>query len=957
MDGHRITPPRLIRWLRASSNWSLELSDESVGWERLGQRGSSPLVGSVEVVLVRGWLFTTIILITDGEMQTFDGAWGKRAKLFFTALNRGKKIARAKAAIVEATRVLDEASAALLVLGVDVESVIDADRYLAWRERNTLRQTIAEHQPLIKSTRAAIDAAVRLRIVVSPEVLRVLGLLETWSSEFEASAHKRNEGFVCNERAAWSKFFTVCETSPMTPEQVDAILTEEERTLLVAAAGSGKTSTVVAKVTYLLAKGIAKPEEILCLAFNKAAAREMDRRITDRLSSLVNGDAELPTEVRERLVGLRGRKVTSKTFHSFGLSVLIKAEGRRPKPWPKRGASPFEEALASCMRTRAFAQSWWQLQLVMGHEVPEASQFETEEDYQRYLRQVARERLQADGIKTLGTAKAVRSLQEAAISNWLYLMGVEFAYEASFVEGANVLCPGKTWTPDFSYRVKTGGTTATIIHEHFGLNARGEAPAFFKDPEEYAREARDKQDVLGQLDERHFWTTSADWTDGTLFDKLEGALRHAGIVFAPRSSEEIEAHMRHIGIEAKDDLVEAAVKQIRSNGFTQREVQERASELADRPRALLFADICWILAETVNTIIEQAGRVDYDEMIRRALKHLKARPSEVLFSRIIVDEFQDTAPGRGKVVQCLLSSAKMPRLLAVGDDWQAINRFSGSDLSFFTRFPQSFGLSKDAYAERRLETTFRTNQGIADIAGKFVLANKTQLKKRVNASDKQRAGVLDVRLFKDVDDIRGLIDSVLAAWVKAHQGPGEPSVFILSRYGLDYTQGIDETSMDEIDAAWAGKVKPPVGFASMFSSMHSSKGMQADYVLILGMYGLRHDYMCFPAQRYEDPLTGMFLPAKEAVEDAEERRLLYVALTRAKTSVAMIVHETHPSRYAVELIRAWPDGEVLLNGRPFTTCRECSEGVPVLRSRNGKTFWGCSNFRNHASWKAKASVA
>jgi DNA helicase-4 len=295
----------------------------------------------------------------------------------------------------------------------------------------------------------------------------------------------------------------------------------------------------------------------------------------------------------------------------------------------------------------------------------------------------------------------------------------------------------------------------------------------------------------------------------------------------------------------------------------------------------------------------------------------------------------------------------------VGDDWQAINRFSGSDLRFFTRFDHSFGLLEEAYAECRLEKTFRTNQGIADIAGRFVLANDTQMEKTVVADDQRRAAVLDIRPFKGADDMRGIVDTVLDGWVVAHTGPDKPRVFILSRYGLDHAQGFNKEAMAELDVTWADRIDPPVGFRSMFSTMHSSKGMQADYVLLVGMYSIGHDFWCFPAERYQDPLGEMFLPAREAVEDAEDRRLLYVALTRARHRVAMLVQEDHPSRYVLELMKAWRQGEVRLNGATFSMCRDCGEVMLVRRVRtaDGRPFMGCGNYWRHASIAASASAA
>lgn len=956
MEGRHITPHWLVAWFGKGGPWSVDLTDSAVEWTTRDGSGSQSLASSVRAHTVEHRFFSTLTLSVNGSSRAFTGARKKEASAFLLAFGNAQQSATAKAATAHA---LDAVSKPLLAGWAAANAVMQAARFLAWRERDALFRAVRDLRPVLLSAGAAIKDAGAHGVEVPEAVMFAHDDLFRLSAGFEGLVKKKNEDFVEAERARWETFFKVCEASAMTDEQVTAILTEEERTLLVAAAGSGKTSTVVAKVAYLLASGIAEPEEILCLAFNKAAAKEMERRIAARLKHLVTCEDALPEGARERLAALGDCTVTSKTFHSFGLGVLIRAEGRRPSPKSKRQESDFRLALDGLMRKAEFARQWWQLQLVMGHQNPPDSQFKTEADYQAYLRTVAKGRLQADGIKTLGTPRPVRSLQEAAISNWLYVMGVKFDYEEPFAEGAAILCPGRTWLPDFNYRVSDGGHPVRIVHEHFGVNAKGEAPAFFDAPERYSREAKDKQAVLGGIDARHFWTTSADWTDGTLFEKLEGALRSAGVAIEPRSTEVIRKQLDHIGIEVKDDLVEAAVKQIRGNGFTHNEVLGRARRMPDGVRAVLFAETCWTIAEAVNDIIKARTGVDFEDMIRRALNHLGDHAGKLPYSRVIVDEFQDTAPGRGEMVRRVLAGPKAPRLLAVGDDWQAINRFSGSDLRFFTRFAHSFGLLEEAYAECRLEKTFRTNQGIADIAGRFVLANDTQMKKTVVADDQRRDGILDIQPFKGVDDMREIIDTVLDGWVAAHTGPDKPRVFILSRYGLDHTQGFNKEAMAELDAAWADRIDPPVGFRSMFSTMHSSKGMQADYVLLVGLYSIGHHYGCFPSERYQDPLGDMFLPAREAVEDAEDRRLLYVALTRAKHRVAMLVQEKHPSRYVPELMKAWRGGEVRVNGGTFSLCKDCGEVMLVRRARddNGMSFLGCGNYWRHASMAANASAA
>jgi DNA helicase-4 len=87
----------------------------------------------------------------------------------------------------------------------------------------------------------------------------------------------------------------------------------DDNVQIVAAAGSGKTSTMIAKTGYVLHENIARPDQILLLAFNKSAADELGERIRVRLADFPGIEA-----------------VTARNFHSFGLHVIARATGRKP---------------------------------------------------------------------------------------------------------------------------------------------------------------------------------------------------------------------------------------------------------------------------------------------------------------------------------------------------------------------------------------------------------------------------------------------------------------------------------------------------------------------------------------------------------------------------------------------------------------------------------------------------
>lgn len=264
-----------------------------------------------------------------------------------------------------------------------------------------------------------------------------------------------------------------------------------------------------------------------------------------------------------------------------------------------------------------------------------------------------------------------------------------------------------------------------------------------------------------------------------------------------------------------------------------------------------------------------------------------------------------------------------------GDDWQAINRYAGSDLQFFTKFGINFRRREGDDARCDLTRTFRSNQGIADVARAFVLCNKSQMRKDVYAADPTNQGVIEVQTYQNEAQVLPKIEEILQRLRAQHPADKKPSVFLLCRYGIKRAQGAQGLSEDDIrdlSTRWADRIemhkyeeeedeeeakKDENQPLTLYMTMHKSKGLQADYVLILGMFSRVYHWFCFPSEREDDPLMQLVLSPKEALPDAEERRLFYVALTRAKHQVILLTHAEHPSKYVTELLRDHRCGAVV----------------------------------------------
>ena len=946
---HSYSPHWLAKFLHLTPTWLAHWKGEEqlCVTEKVGSQDYFAI--DLKAGVVSGWFFTKLELTDGGDARYLRGMRKVSASELAEQINyrRRQALAKLRADLTHDLTVLQP-------IFEHIWRAICSAQYLAASERLELEQLARRNVVQIHAAQARVSSPHAKHFqAISEKLTAFLPKLVTFIKRPEEFLDERNKKFVEEEWKRWKPFFAECERTPLTEEQGKAAITMEEATLLVAAAGSGKTSTVVGKVAYMLAKGLARPDELLCLAFNKGAAKEIGERLQERLTFILSDECEIPEDFKD---GLRksladGGEIASKTFHSFGLSIIERKDGGEPTVVVgNRRDAALAAVILDCRDDPVLAEKWWLLQTVYRYPQPLESRFENEAEYNEYLQAVKDERRQEEGISTLGTTHPVRSLEEAAISNWLYLRGVAFDYERSFGQGAEILCPGHAWRPDFSYRIKTPEGDAFVVHEHFALNEDGKAPHFFSNPEEYALQARRKQEVLQQLSEHHFWTTSAEYRDGSLFSKLQCKLEGLGVQFnAPSEGQKLK-RLQEIGLEVDDELLEKAVSQIRANEWNFKDLEPRIDAQREKGRARVFLEMAMAVADRFSQLLKDSNQLDFDSMIRQAIGYLREDPTLSPYRIILADEFQDTAAGRAKLIREALKNKPNARLFGVGDDWQAINRFAGSDISLSTGFKEAFGQRVGGSIRCDLTKTFRTNQGIADISTTFVLKNKSQLPKAVTAEDKAWRNVVDIRTYRSDSEVVPLIDQQIQRWVDEHPGDERPSIVLLGRNRPKYLKGIDDEQVHQLEEKWRDRVNfiEKGGKRSLFLSMHGSKGLQADYVMILGMHRVEHGFFCFPSEREEDPLLQLVLPAKESVIDAEERRLFYVALTRAKHQVSLLMQERYPSPYVIELLHGHQDGHLLFNGGKQLpeVCPGCKKSVLVERvnEQTQQKFLGCGSW-------------
>ena len=731
----------------------------------------------------------------------------------------------------------------------------------------------------------------------TPEI-RMLKTIHDFLKDSEGHRARANKSYVANELVRSRELFDRIEARPLTDEQRKAVVVDEDRNLVVAAAGSGKTSVIVAKAGWLLQKGYRRPSELLLLAFAGAAQKEIEERVCGRL-----GD--------ETAAGL-----TVRTFHSLGMSIIGAAEGKRPAlakvaEDDKALFDLLKGIIADLVADPKF--STVMLRWFEDHFAPYKSvhEFQTQGEYWAYVR--------ANEIRSLQGEK-VKSFEECEIANFLYLNGVPYEYERSYEHDTATSEKGQ-YQPDFYL------SDAGIYIEHFGLNeSLGTAP--FIDREEYLRSMDWKRQLHAEHGTILIETFSYEKAAGKLTENLAAKLAKLGVTLSPIPPADVFAVLEEQGrIAPFTRLVATFLQHYKGAQLSVEKVARRAAKAPDRPRAEAFLAVFGAIFERYQERLARLRQIDFHDMINKATEHVESGRYRSPFGYILVDEFQDISPGRARLLKALLDRSPTAQLFAVGDDWQAIYRFAGSDIAIMREFKERFGETERI----DLATTFRCADRIAAVATKFVLCNPAQIRK--NVSSVRRADGTSVHVGlpgEECSDTLREAFNVIADDAAKHDGTS--TVLLLGRYRHTKPENM----------AQLARAHPDLSLSYM--TVHRSKGLEADYVVILdlcsGKYG-------FPAEIADDPLLDLVLAASEGHPNAEERRLLYVAITRARRGVYLLADGGSPSPFITELVN---DGyDVTAFGRlpeSDVACPTCVDGRLVRRknTQDRSVFYGCSHY-------------
>jgi len=712
-----------------------------------------------------------------------------------------------------------------------------------------------------------------------------------------------NENWIDIELKKNKALFDQLEEHPLTQRQRLACVTDEDNILVLAGAGTGKTSTMVAKAKYLVVNGYATSSEIMMLAYGSDAKKELQERVDEHKD-------------------LQGVQVS--TFHSAGKRIINFHEENsvsRLATDDKVYTKFVENQIQELLKNESSSEDFKQFATKYLYPKPNDLEFKSQGEYLHYVKD--------NGLRAL-SGDLVKSFEELTIANFLYSNSIKFEYEKVYPFPSTE--PGRGgYQPDFYL------TDFDIYLEHFGIDKEGNTRKGI-DSEKYREEMQWKRNFHKE-NETVLWETFSHQakTPDSLIKVLEGKINEYCLqndiapenVFIPVSPNSIYTCLKDLGIVSTfSTLLANFLSLFKASPYGLEAIKVGHLDDYNLNRWKIFERLFHWIYKQYQSVLEANKAIDFSDMINKATVytektefHEKTKGS-LKIKYLLVDEFQDISPIRASFIKALRSANPGCSLMGVGDDWQAIYRFTGSDVRLTTEFDKNFGASEVL----QLDKTFRFNDRIEKVASGFVQKNPTQIPKQLITHT--HSNNPEVSIIKDSKEVA--ITRAMDALGEPEEG-AKPTLMFLSRFKktLEAVQGL--------------QAKYP-SYEIKAMSSHGSKGKQADYVMILDVID---DKWGFPSKIETDSILLSLLPAVDDFKYSEERRLFYVALSRAKQSVFIHTELGRESVFIKELEENTEDVRVFLNDlsllfRKDVRCPECLEGNLVpLEGRYG-LFYACS---------------
>ena len=744
-------------------------------------------------------------------------------------------------------------------VATDLETSFE-NHYITFRQEKEFTRYYADYY---NEAKRIVPQLRRFGVEPSENVLKLLRDFENIGK----LVRRHNQSILRNLLEEHKDFFDNCLKYPLDEQQRRSIVSEEDNCLVVSSAGSGKTSSIVGKVKYSIEIKKVNPTRILLISYTNKAAAEL----TERMG----------------IEGLRGY-----TFHKLALDLIGQRTGQKPSICDNTDAlfvKIYRELLAdSQFRKHA-------VEYFVDYQANEADWERRKEERRQQLSEQKDVRLKALLPDMDGKQIYVRSEQEQKICFVLSSLGVRFRYEEPY-EYSVADAMHSQYKPDFSIHFEYDGKPQRLYLEHFGVDERGLVPAWFaKDQNISYEEANQKYNdgitwkraVHEKFGTKLITTSSADFYHSDIREMLKRLLLDAGVPLQERTDTELYGMVLPEGSKQEKAfirLIATFVTLLKSSCRSLKDVLKQTDEADDQRSEFVIKNIFRPVYDRYEEVLRNNGQIDFTDAILQATELCRAS-HPVSYDYIIVDEFQDISVDRYNFLKVLREGEAPAKLYCVGNDWQSIYRFSGSDMALFNDFARFFGPTEI----NKIETTYRFGEPLVGLSAQFIQRNTAQIQKNIQPFSEQTKTELSFQAYNR-NSYCNFIGQLIASI------PADKSVFLLGRYSFDdYYLPFMYKSVKEGNRFYyiieGRKIE--------FLTVHKSKGLEADYVILLQC---NKDTYGFPSRVSDDPSLQYVLTASDRFPYGEERRLFYVAITRAKVKTWVLYDARFPSVFVDEFL-------------------------------------------------------
>jgi DNA helicase-4 len=753
-----------------------------------------------------------------------------------------------------------------------IKGIAESGTYLVYPSKSDLSSKIA-------ASEANIESSVKIKALENEFASEITAKMD----QYRMFVQDYNAEFI-NQRKREYKHLWLKGSISLDDEQQTAIVTDDKYNLVVAAAGSGKTEALITRIAYLIQRkpDHVQPKRILAIAYQRKAREQIEQRLHDRYGI---------------------EDVCVRTFHKLGKDIL-EDSGKKISRTDivdenkKYGfiKSFVEEEIANNSTFR-------QLFIRYIVNVRDKDDEPTEADKNAVLNYAKqRSYISIDGTKV--NSKAEKEIMDCLLTFRINGQPIAVRYEPD-IGG---------FRPDFFL------PHYDIFIEHWGLNKDGEVPEWFdQSTEEYRNSMEMKRSWFAEHNRMLVETYAYEYDPCApekfsellkerILTALETRFPEGRFELTPVTYEELLEIVWDSQKTPIDDI-QNFITTAKTYGLTPDDIEEKLKNGKWNSKQLAFGRLAHYVFRAYQMQLEKLGKTDFEDMINEATMALDHNNKlyENFYDHILIDEYQDISAQRLKLVKKLLERNPNCRLFCVGDDWQSIMGFSGSNLDFFVNFGDHFPNP----AISKICTNYRSIKSIVDSGADLIRNNgNCQVQKPALSHRKETKPILVLTSLRQEGEVycyQTVRDCLRRIEEYREKGYAADDILVLTRYMRTKIKGkvkyfrIVQTFSN---SARNHGIKVAVDNAKESNAIklltvHKCKGLEAKVVFILdvvkGEFG-------FPSE-IEDPAILEIAREDNGVKDQkeEERRLFYVGITRAKEDLYIYTQQDSKSEFLAEI--------------------------------------------------------